>query len=147
MEDGQGRIWLPSLSCFTATVLTIPALFTASRRPTRCQSTLYPANRRHILPTDAISCKLNPLSRQLPPYEWVTNYLAEIWSGSEEDSHLRLIDCCITQLQAQEWSRREEEEWVTRVGDDDAEMTERPSSLEALLFRRINLVRGFGFNA
>ena len=26
------------------------------------------------------------------------NHLAEIWSGSEEGSYLRLIDCCITQL-------------------------------------------------
>jgi hypothetical protein len=26
------------------------------------------------------------------------NYLAEMWSGSEEGSYLRLIDCCITQL-------------------------------------------------
>jgi len=26
------------------------------------------------------------------------NCLAQIWSGSEEGSYLRLIDCCITQL-------------------------------------------------
>ena len=26
------------------------------------------------------------------------NYLAEMWSGSEEGSYLRLIDCCIPQL-------------------------------------------------
>ena len=26
------------------------------------------------------------------------DHLAEMWSGSEEGSYLRLIDCCITQV-------------------------------------------------
>jgi len=30
------------------------------------------------------------------------NCVAQIWSGSEEGSYLRLIDCCITQLLARE---------------------------------------------
>jgi hypothetical protein len=39
----------------------------------------------------------------------MNNYLAEMWSGFEEGSHLRFIECCITQFQAQEQQRREEE--------------------------------------
>ena len=40
------------------------------------------------------------LSRSLPRYtaQFKNNYSAEMWSGSDEGSYLRLIDCCITQL-------------------------------------------------
>ena len=34
------------------------------------------------------------------------NFVAEMWSFSEEGSHLRLIDCCITLLWAREQNRR-----------------------------------------
>ena len=30
--------------------------------------------------------------------QFKNNYLAEMWSGSEEGSYVRLKDCCITQL-------------------------------------------------
>ena len=38
--------------------------------------------------------------QQLPcqATQYKNNCLAEIWSGSEEGSYSRLIDCCITQL-------------------------------------------------
>ena len=42
-----------------------------------------------------------------------------------------------------EVNKEEEKEWVTRVGDVDEEMTERSSSPEASLIRRVNLVRGW----
>jgi hypothetical protein len=32
------------------------------------------------------------------PFTLLNDCLAETWSGSEEGSYLRLIDCCITQL-------------------------------------------------
>ena len=33
-----------------------------------------------------------------PPSQFKNKYSAEMWSGSEEGSHLRLIEFCITEL-------------------------------------------------
>jgi hypothetical protein len=44
----------------------------------------------------------------LPPPTGKDNYLAEMWSGSEEGSYLRLRDFCITQSRLE--SNKEEEE-------------------------------------
>jgi len=40
--------------------------------------------------------------------QFKNNCIVETWSGSEEDSYLRLLDFCITQLQAREYSSRKE---------------------------------------
>ena len=55
------------------------------------------------------------LRRSLLATEWIRSHLTQICSGSEAGSYLRLIDSCITQLNAQgsgncNESKEEEEE-------------------------------------
>ena len=73
--------------------------------------TLHPStSNRHQQPQNAIPSTLNaqpgcgvrthPAHRRCvtPPPQFKNNFSAEMWSGSEEGSYLRLIDGCITQL-------------------------------------------------
>jgi len=51
-----------------------------------------------LLPLDAALCLLTVLDSDRYSSQFKNNYFAEMWSGSEEGSYLRLTDLCITQL-------------------------------------------------
>ena len=55
-----------------------------------------------------------------------THCFAVIRSSSEEGSYLRLVDFCITQLQAESNKEKEEEDWGAGVGYHPHELPGRP---------------------
>ena len=68
------------------------------------------------------------------------NCLAEMWSGSEEGSYVRLIDSCITQLKAQGPSR------TCNESQEDEEKKKRPRARLRRLPRLVGfLIQGFFF--